>query len=189
MDAPTLANLISTARRQGGHPITVGISGFGGSGKSTLARSLTNRVEGSVRMRGDDFLDPTRSHRRSSDWDGVERLRLASDVLAPFREQTSSTFQRFDWSARELGPREIVPTGDVMIVDLIGLFHPEATGALDLRIWGDVDLETATDRGIARDALLGRDHVTLWHDVWVPNERDFMDNFSPRDTADAVFTA
>lgn len=76
-----------------------------------------------------------------------------------------------------------------MIVDLIGLFHPEATGALDLRVWCDVDLETATDRGIARDALLGRDHVTLWHDVWVANERDFMDNFSPRDTADAPFTA
>ena len=189
MDVPALANLISTSRRKVGHPITVGISGFGGSGKSTLTRSLTNRVEGSIRMRGDDFLDPARSHRRSSDWDGVERQRLASDVLAPFRQRKSSTFQRFDWSARELGPLERVPTGEVMIVDLIGLFHPETTGALDLRIWCDVDLETASDRGIARDALLGRDHVTLWHDVWVPNERDFMENFSPRNTADALFTA
>lgn len=189
MDLPALANLICTARRQVGHPITVGVSGFGGSGKSTLARSLTSRLEGSIRMRGDDFLDPTRSHRRSSDWDGVDRLRLASDVLAPFREQKDSRFQRFDWSARELGPLERVPTGEVMIVDLIGLFHPETTEALDLRIWCDVDLETATDRGIARDALLGRDHVALWHDVWVPNERDFMDNFSPRNTADALFTA
>lgn len=187
MDVPALANLISTARRQVGHPITVGISGFGGSGKSTLARSLTNCVEGSVRMRGDDFLDPTRSHRRSSDWDGVDRPRLASDVLAPFRERKISEFQRFDWSARELGPLESVPAGEVMIVDLIGLFHPETMGALDLRIWCDVDLEDATDRGIARDALLGRDHLSLWHDVWVPNERDFMDNFNPRNSADALF--
>lgn len=189
MDALTLAKLINTARQQVRHPITVGISGFGGSGKSTLARSLTNLVEGSIRMRGDDFLDPGRSHRRSPDWNGVERIRLALDVLAPFRERKSSTFQRFDWSARELGAPERVPTGEVMIVDLIGLFHPETTGALDLRIWCDVDLETATDRGIARDALLGRDHETLWHDVWVPNEREFMDNFSPRNIVDALFTA
>lgn len=188
MEINAIAELIVATRHRVGHPITVGISGFGGSGKSTLARGLTDNLEDSLRMRGDDFLDPARSHRRSSDWDGVERNRLVRDVLAPFREQRSSTFQRFDWSARELGAPERVPEGEVMIADLIGLFHPEANGALDLRIWCDVDLGAATDRGLARDARLGRNHVALWHEVWVPNERDFMKNFSPRSAADALFT-
>jgi pantothenate kinase-related protein Tda10 len=40
------------------HPIVVGIPGYCGSGKSTLARRIVDVVPGSVRMRGDDFLDP-----------------------------------------------------------------------------------------------------------------------------------
>lgn len=59
----------------------VGISGYGGSGKSTLARRTVGDDPSMVRMRGDDFLDPSRSHRRSPDWDGVERVGLVHEVL------------------------------------------------------------------------------------------------------------
>ena len=62
---------VDAARRSVGWPIVVGVSGFAGSGKSTLARKLAGAVPDSVRMRGDDFLDPRRSHQRSTDWDGV----------------------------------------------------------------------------------------------------------------------
>lgn len=135
-------------------------------------------------MRGDDFLDPVRSHQRSTDWDGVERDRLMSEVLEPFREQRLAMFRRYDWGLRALGTPEPVPSGDIMIVDLIGLFCPETNDVLDVKIWCDVDLETATSRGLARDAALGRDHVDLWHNVWVLNERDFENRFHPRQGAD-----
>lgn len=171
------------------HPIVVGISGYAGSGKSTLARALVARVPDSVRLRGDDFLDPTRSHRRSDDWGGVERTRLVAEVLRPFRQGTSGTFRRYDWNARALGAPEPVPTASVLIVDLIGLFHPEASESLDLRIWCDVDLDTALRRGMARDAAAGHDHDALWKDVWTPNERDFERRFSPRDAADVLYTS
>jgi hypothetical protein len=87
-------------------------------------------------MRGDDFLDPARSHHRSSDWDGVERIRLRDTVLRPFRSGSGSggTFRRFDWSTR----------------------------------------------------ALGRSHEALWHDVWVPNERVFVDRFAPRSMAQVL---
>lgn len=179
--------LIIDRRQTTGHPIVVGVSGFGGSGKSTLARALVEQVPGAVRMRGDDFLDPVRSHQRSSDWDGVERERLASGVLRPFREGRPSTFRRFDWGTRSLGTPEPVPTAEVLVVDLIGLFHPDVLDALDLRIWCDVDLETATARGLARDAVLGRRHEHLWHEVWLPNERDFAATFAPKATAQVLF--
>lgn len=174
--------VIDVARRAAGRPLVVGISGFGGSGKSTAARSLARRA-GTVRMRGDDFLDPVRSHLRSSDWSGVDRVRLVEEVLLPFREGRASTFRRFDWSRRALAEPEPVPSGDVMIVDLIGLFHPDAWDALDLTLWCDVDLEIATRRGMARDRSLGRDHDRLWTEVWVPNEIDFADRFRPRERA------
>lgn len=182
-----LVATIDAARIRIGRPIVVGISGSGGSGKSTLARALAFAVPGAVRLRGDDFLDPERSHRRSAEWEGVERVRLVDEVLRPFQRGEHGMFRRYDWGMRRLGSPEPVPRGEVLLVDAIGLFHPETVDALDLRIWCDVDLETATERGMARDEALGRRHRELWREVWVPNERDFAARFDPRGAADLRF--
>ena len=99
---------------------------------------------------------------------GSKRTRLVREVLLPFRKQSPSMFRRFDWSTRALAEPEPVPTGDVMVIDLVGLFHPEALGALDLTIRRDLDLATAGARGIKRDADRGRDHSRLWDEVWIP---------------------
>lgn len=71
----TLAGLTRTVAELGtaaGHPVVVGVSGFGGSGTSSLAARLAKVLPGAVQVRGDDLLDPARSHRRSSEWSGVE---------------------------------------------------------------------------------------------------------------------
>jgi uridine kinase len=167
--------------------LAVGISGYGGSGKSTLARALVGSVWGSIRMRGDDFLDPARSHQRSQDWGGMDRVRLRQEVLDPFRLGRAVRFRRFNWSTRALGPSERLPDARVLIVDAVGLFHPELNGTLDVKIWVDLDLETATERGKARDRALGRSHDRLWDDVWVPNDRDFAVRFAPAQAADLLY--
>ncbi|RIJ53494.1 phosphoglycerate transporter [Clavibacter lycopersici] len=167
-------------------PLVVGVSGYGGSGKSTLARHLAASLPGSVRLRGDDFLDPSRSHRRSSHWHGVDRLRLVDEVLDPLRSGRPSAFRRYDWGRRQLGPFEPLPATDLLVVDLIGLLHPEARPWIDLAVWCDVDLATASARGMERDARLGREHAALWRDVWIPNERDFDAGFAPRQAADVL---
>lgn len=124
---------------------------------------------------------------RSSDWDGVERERMVSQVLLPIREQRPSEFQRWDWDSGVLGGLEPLPSADVLVVDVIGLFHPEALPAIDLAVWCEVDLETATRRGMLRDEHDGHDHAALWRDVWEPNERDFDARFTPRDKAEYSF--
>lgn len=187
MDLEELVGAIRAQSLELGRPIVVGISGYAGSGKSTLARRLVEQIPRSIRMRGDDFLKPTRSHQRSTDWDGVDRTRLVNDVLLPFRENRPSTFRRWDWGLGAPGAPEQVPTGDVMIVDLIGLFHPDALGALDITIWCDLDLATALERGVQRDTELGRHHSQLWEQVWSPNDRDFAEHFAPREAADIRF--
>ncbi|MDA3804061.1 MULTISPECIES: uridine kinase family protein [unclassified Clavibacter] len=189
MDAFELARQVTALRAAADRPIVVGVSGYGGSGKSTLARQLTAALPGAVRLRGDDFLDPTRSHRRSSDWDGVERTRLVEEVLGPLRSGRPGSFRRYDWGRRALGAPEPLPGTDLLVVDVIGLLHPEARAGIDLAVWCDVDLATASARGMARDARLGRDHVALWHEVWIPNERDFDTRFAPRATADVLIDA
>ena len=182
-----VADLVESVATELARPITVGISGFGGSGKSTLARALAASVPGAVRVRGDDFLEPGRSHVRSTDWDGVERARLAAEVLEPFRGARPSTFRRWDWEAGALADPEAVPSGRVLVVDVIGLFHPAVLPALDLTIWVDVDLESATRRGKARDESRGNDHDQLWDDVWMPNEIAFEQRFAPREQADVIY--
>src|SRR5664279_1552425 len=164
----TTNTILTAARdlRATSHTALIGISGFGGSGKSTLARQLSQSLSDCVRIRGDDFLDPVRSHRRSTEWNGVERLRLRDEVLAPLRGGAGGTFQRFDWATRALGPDEALPQTSFVVVDAIGLFHPELAGAFDLTVWVDVDLEVATAQGKARDLRLNRDHESLWDDVW-----------------------
>ena len=168
------------------HPVVVGISGVGGAGKSTLARAVVARVPGAVRLRGDDLLSPIGSRERSSDWSAVDRSRLVRDVLAPFREGRASTFQRWDWATGELAPPEPAPTGRVLVVDLVGLLHPDVLPVLDLSVWCDVDPAVATTRGIVRDRAAGDDHDALWHEVWAPNDADFAIRFRPRDVADVL---
>ncbi len=180
---PLVLRMVESAVAASKHPVVVGVSGFGGAGKSTLARALVGALPDAVRMRGDDFLDPERSHRRSPDWDGVERERLRDTVLRPFRETRAATFQRFDWSRGKLGDPEPVPAAQVMVVDLVGLFHPSVLDDLDVTVWCDLDLETAGERGMARDRSLGRDHDLLWREVWMPNDRDFDVAFAPRSRA------
>ncbi|MEV8253598.1 phosphoglycerate transporter [Rhodoglobus sp. NPDC076762] len=169
------------------HTHVIGVSGFCGAGKSTLARELVSSLPSCARVRGDDFLNPDQSHQRSKDWSGVERVRLRGEVLDPLRHGVGGSFHRFDWSARTLGAAEPLPVANVVVVDAIGLFHPSLKGAFDLTIWVDVPLEKAVEQGKARDRRLGRIHDQLWNDVWVPNERDFVDQYNPRAGADLLY--
>ena len=166
--------------------VVVGISGFAGAGKSVLARRVVDSVHGAVRVRGDDFLDPARVHRRSGDWDGVDRERLRSEVLEPFRAGRDVEVRRLDWDTGKLGEPTPLPRASVLVIDAIGIFHPDLLPWFDLSVWIDADLRVAQHRGMTRDRAAGLDHDHLWTDVWSPNDREFEQVFSPRTRADLV---
>lgn len=167
--------------------IAVAITGFGGAGKSTLTRALVEAIPESVQLRGDDFLDPERSHRRSSDWDGVERVRMRTEVLEPFRRGDPVSFRPYDWDAGCLGASNTLPSGAVLLVDAIGVLHPDLDGCFDLTVWVATDLVTAGRQGVERDRRNHHDHDRLWAEVWTPNDRDFSAAFAPESAADLRF--
>ena len=164
--------------------VAVGVSGYAGAGKSVLARQLVDVVDDAVRLRGDDYLDRRRVHRRSSDWDGVERHRIRDEALEPFRAGVPVAVRPLDWSTGRLGAPTPLPRASVLVLDAIDIFHPELLPWFDLTVWVDVDLDVARAQGMARDRAAGRDHDTLWTDVWTPNDREFEQRFFSKNSAD-----
>jgi uridine kinase len=166
--------------------IAVGVSGYAGAGKSMLTRQIVDEVPDAVRVRGDDFLDPARVHRRSRDWDGVERHRMRTEVLEPFRAGRSVMVRPLDWSTGGLGAPTPLPQASVLVIDAVGIFHPDLLPWFDLTVWVDVEHRVALERGMARDREAGLDHDSLWTHVWSPNDHEFEQTFSPRSHADLV---
>jgi uridine kinase len=182
-DVADIVGSIDRSRDELGR-VAVGISGYAGAGKSVLARRLVDELDDAVRLPGDDYLDPPRVHRRSADWDGVDRHRMRTDALEPFREGRPVTIQPLDWSTGQLGDPTPLPRASVLIVDGIGIFHPTLLPWFDLTVWVDAALDVAQAQGMARDRAAGRDHDTLWIDVWTPNDHEFEQMFAPADQAD-----
>lgn len=185
----TVADIVAAIEeRQAHHPeVIVGISGYAGAGKSVLARQIVEALPSAVRLRGDDFLVPELVHQRSHDWAGVERLRLRKEVLDPFRSGRPVLLRVLNWSTRSLGPPTPLPRASVLVVDSIGIFHPDLSGCFDLTVWVDVDAAAAVQRGAARDRGMGRDDEALWIGVWGPNDHEFAQTFDPRGAADLRF--
>lgn len=184
-----LAGVVAAIERKRAHlsRVAVGVSGYAGAGKSVLARRLVDVVDDSVRVRGDDFLDPQRVRQRSPDWDGVERERLRAEVLEPFRTGQPVAVRPLDWSTGRLGSPTPLPHASVLVIDSIGLFHPALLPWLDLTVWVDVEPKVAMERGMARDRDAGLDHDALWTAVWSPNDHEFEQTFLPADHADVRF--
>ncbi len=175
--------------RDGGRPVLVGISGFGGAGKSTLAEALHRSLPGSAVVPGDEFMRERPSAARSDDWSSVDRSRLVEQVLRPISLGQEASYQIYDWDAEALGRWVPVRATSAVIVEGVGLFHPELIPAFDLRVWIDVDLDTATARGIQRDTVVYSNPQTdLWERVWKPNDEEFFRRFSPDRAADLLYT-
>lgn len=165
----------------------VGISGFGGAGKSTLAQALRDRLHGSVVVPGDEFLRDRPSTERSTDWSGVDRGRLLEQVIRPVRRGLPARYQTYNARSDALDTWSEA-SGSTVIVEGLSLFHPDLAEQFDVRIWIDVDLDTATAQGKWRDENVWHNPQTeLWDNVWKPNDRDFFDTFRPDLTADITY--
>ena len=166
-------------------PAVVGLSGRGGAGKSSLCRRLVDVLPGIAVVAGDDFLDPVGCAAVTDDWRGLDRARIARELIGPFHRGEPVRWRRLDWGTGELAEAHELPPADVLVVEGIGVVHPAL--AWDLTVWVEVDAEVAMERGIRRDHdEHGVDVEEVWREVWGPTDDAFVARFRPAETSDLV---
>ena len=165
-------------------PATVGLSGRGGSGKSSLCRELAAAMPGVAVVAGDDFLDPVDCAVVTDDWRGLDRARIARELIGPFHRGEVVRWQRLDWDSGSLAETCELPPAGVLVVEGVGVVHPAL--AWDLTVWVEVDAAAALEQGIRRDRDAAIDDEVTWREVWGPTDDAFVARFRPAETADLV---
>jgi uridine kinase len=156
----------------------IGIDGVDGAGKTSLAeeiaRLLTKRRRPSVRVSLDFFERPSAERYARGELspegyylDGFDVQRLHAHVLSIG------------------GPSELV-----VVVDGIFLQRPELVDLWDATVWVEADLDTAAERGLARD-VVRTDSLQAERERYrfryLPAQRRYIEEQRPRERATFVF--
>jgi uridine kinase len=159
----------------------IGIGGFGGSGKSTLARRLQEALPITSVVAADDFYRPDLGH---ADLD-----RLRREVLEPLHARRAVRYQRFDWDSARMADWLDVDCSGMVIVEGVMVLSSALMSYFDFTIWADCLQEVAAERGIARDIReYGVETSSVWHSVWIPQERAYVERHRPANLADFIMS-
>lgn len=176
----------------GGRVPVVGISGHGGSGKTTLSERLAADLGLSA-----DQVVPTDCFYATScgpgagmweqhDWALLETLVSEVRRVAP----PDRLRYHYRWWTGETGIEDqAMPP--VLIIEGIRLFHSRTRDWFDLAVWLDMDPAAAGARAKARNLLQGdeQSELDLWDTKWIPEGRQYEDEFDPAGSADLVISA
>jgi uridine kinase len=158
------------------HPTRVAIDGVTASGKTALADELAALLREDrtvVRLSMDDY------HRNE-----VERHRRGRYSPEGYYHDAFD-YPRFLVPLSNLA----IPTDAIVLVDGVFLLRPELNEAWDYRVFIEVELGVAYERGIERDAswMGGEAEARRRYNLrYIPGERLYLDEVRPIGLADAV---
>ncbi len=157
------------------------ISGFGGAGKSTLATTLASQFNAQV-IPFDDFYRIVDTYER---WDCYDYQRLIQEVLIPFKHNEYNTYSVHNWINPDIPQMKTLLKSDYLILEGVGLFHPDILAIVDYSIWIDCPIDIAFHNGKYRDKYeYGSDNEAMWDGIWKENDLDSFNFYKPLDKAD-----
>lgn len=148
-----LADHVCKAVSNANGPYIVGICGWADTGKSTLAKSLSSAInEAGLRSEwiSTDAFMKDREERNllgitGYDLSAIDAEQLANSI-ACFTAGASFEYHPYD---NKTGKKQIEPTtifpGQVLVVEGIHAFHPNAERAMSLKVYLDSDEQTLRD--------------------------------------------
>lgn len=161
--------------------LLIGIAGRGGSGKSTLAEKLREMLSDAIVIHLDDFYSPE----LNEGYLDLERLR--EQVIDPLKEDNPANYQKYDWGTKKLVEWRKVEPGGIVIIEGVSLIHDDMEGAFDFTVWIECPAEVGFQRGLERDkSVYGVDTTEDWLNVWLPEEKKYVETQRPQEKADFV---
>lgn len=198
----SLAQLILQAPCR--HPIRVGINGVDASGKTILATSLTESLRGSgrkvIQVSIDGFHNPKtiryRKGRNSPEGfyrDSFDNSGIIKYVLRPLGPGGNLKYKTaiFDFKTDSIIKASILKAKNdsILLMEGVFLFHSKLVQYWDLKIFVDVDFDTALRRAIERDReyLGSREQVIeKYKKRYMPGEKLYFQEVNPKTIADIV---
>lgn len=138
----------------------IAVDGFGGSGKSTIATKLGEYLPDSIIVEMDDFVN--KEHFYDDSWElAFNRKAVKAHVVSLANDGRNR----------------------YIIVEGISSMHPELASMYDFTVWVDTPIDVAKSRGQLRDK--GNENENRW-DLWAANDLKYLNQYSPKDNADAI---
>ncbi|MEP5757829.1 MAG: AAA family ATPase [Litoreibacter sp.] len=186
--------------------LLVGISGIDGSGKSTFAEKLKEYLSKTalptVYVDLDDFLQPRHIRHKNDDQvksyyeDNFDYLSLVNDLIVPALQssQFRTHLPKLDLDTDQIERRCLEFSGPgVVILEGVFLFRKELREYFDLKVWLEIDFDTAMSRVLNRtrdkrygsaDAIYAR-----YQERFYPTQRFHMERDDPVGCADLIIDA
>src|SRR5271157_73395 len=179
MDVPAdlLEKLKAVPRK---HKTTlIGIDGVGGAGKTKLAEYLRAILPDVTIVQLDDFYSPKLGR--------ADRDRVLKEVFLPLERDASAHYQVFDWKSNTLKVADPIHPGGIVVIEGVSALHTDFVDRYDFRIWIHCPPDVGFRRGVERDKIGdGVDNSDQWLNIWMPQEKEYVESQNPQQHADYV---
>ena len=179
MDSLTdLLSKIKIAKRKH-KTMLIGIDGVGGAGKTTLSNFLKENLPNLTIVQLDDFY--------STKLNRADRTRVLKQVIQPLEKDIQARYQIFDWVADSLTDWFAIEPGGLVVIEGVSALHTDFVESYDFRVWIECFPSVGFKRGVRRDKIRdGVDNTDKWVNIWMPEEKEYIEQQDPKQHADFV---
>ncbi|MDP4010903.1 MAG: uridine kinase [Candidatus Roizmanbacteria bacterium] len=159
--------------------LLIGIDGFGGAGKTTLSSYLHDNLPNVTIVQLDDFYLPTLGR--------ADRSRVIDQIFIPLEKDMTTMYEIYDWVTDSLHRSISINPGGIVIIEGVYALHQDFVSYYDYKIWINCSPELGFKRGVDRDKMRdGIDNSDKWKNIWMPNEKEYVDTENPKQYADYI---